>query len=212
MTHANPVLLLVTRETALVDAISRYVALPDGWVCATTAQPEEEAVRTAGFLLWDDTVEATHLPDAPCIMLGALPPAWADKGIAHYKKPFRLHALLQQLKIEIASAHSAASRLCRIGKNGILRMGARTLTHAGSLSDISLTQKEAELLFYLTTKKPQAVPRDELLSTLWGYKSNATSHTLETHLYRLRQKLKQIQLDDVVITVNDGLYCLEDMT
>ena len=55
---------------------------------------------------------------------------------------------------------------------------------------IRLTEKEAEILQYLENSSSAVVSRDELLIEVWGYNSGVTTHTVETHIYRLRQKLE----------------------
>jgi len=55
---------------------------------------------------------------------------------------------------------------------------------------IRLTEKEAEILQYLANSSSAVVSRDELLIEVWGYNSGVTTHTVETHIYRLRQKLE----------------------
>ena len=55
-----------------------------------------------------------------------------------------------------------------------------------------MTEKEAAILRYLHRANEQAVGRDTLLKQVWGYNANVTTHTLETHIYRLRQKIEAI--------------------
>ena len=55
--------------------------------------------------------------------------------------------------------------------------------------EIRLTEKESELLHHLYNAENTAVPREELLERIWGYHPNARTHTVETHIYRLRLKL-----------------------
>ena len=52
-----------------------------------------------------------------------------------------------------------------------------------------LTEKEAAILAHLRRALPNAVARDALLAQVWGYASVIATHTLETHVYRLRRKL-----------------------
>ncbi len=55
---------------------------------------------------------------------------------------------------------------------------------------LRLTDKEANILKYLYRAGSKAVARDELLAEVWGYNAGVTTHTLETHVYRLRQKIE----------------------
>lgn len=56
---------------------------------------------------------------------------------------------------------------------------------------ITLTDKEVALLKYLYDHQKESVSKDELLSAVWGYKEGIDTHTLETHIYRLRQKVEE---------------------
>ena len=55
---------------------------------------------------------------------------------------------------------------------------------------IRLTDKETDILRYLYKAGGKPVPREELMAEVWGHNSQATTHTLETHMYRLRQKIE----------------------
>tara|TARA_B100001179_G_C18549622_1_gene385420 strand:- start:120 stop:617 length:498 start_codon:yes stop_codon:yes gene_type:complete len=68
---------------------------------------------------------------------------------------------------------------------------------------IALHAKEAELLRALLEAEGQPITREQLLQQVWGYAESATTNTLETHMYRLRQKLDPI-LPDAIATVEDG--------
>lgn len=77
----------------------------------------------------------------------------------------------------------------------------RTLSHA-STPPISLTEKEAALLQQLLHHAPSEVSRDSLLKSVWAYEKDVDTHTLETHIYRLRQKAGSSILD--IVTTEQG--------
>ncbi len=70
---------------------------------------------------------------------------------------------------------------------------------------IYLTEKEVEILSFLHENKDIVIPREEFLKAVWGYAKNIETHTLETHIYRLRQK---IELDsanpEILLTMDEG--------
>lgn len=82
------------------------------------------------------------------------------------------------------------------------------LTHHDSKSDIRLTDKERLLLRFLYESGDEGIARKQLLKDVWGYADDAETHTLETHIYRLRQKLEQ-HTDHDLITVTDGIYKID---
>jgi len=61
----------------------------------------------------------------------------------------------------------------------------------GEEQKIRLTEKEADILKFLSDVEGQVVSREVLLAEVWGYNSGVTTHTLETHIYRLRQKIER---------------------
>ena len=72
---------------------------------------------------------------------------------------------------------------------------------------VVLTEKETMILKMLNKNAPDTVSRDVLLSEIWGFQKSLTTHTLETHIYRLRQKLTRLTQAPIIGTAPDG-YCL----
>lgn len=98
------------------------------------------------------------------------------------EKPIRLKTLKEQL---LNPSPSSTLRLNEF----TLYLTNRRLTHLDSLESVILTEKETDLLKYLYQAHPHPVSREQLLEKVWNYKSTMTTHTLETHLYKLKQKL-----------------------
>ncbi len=90
--------------------------------------------------------------------------------------------------------------------------GTLDVTHGIFFTDkdhkqTQLTEKEAEILTYLHTQKGKTVSRKDLLSAVWNYAEGVETHTLETHIYRLRQKIeKDTSNPQILITDGDGYY------
>ena len=80
----------------------------------------------------------------------------------------------------------------------------KTIASRISGEKIILTEKETMVLKMLNKKAPDAVSREALLSEIWGFQKGLTTHTLETHIYRLRQKLTRLTTDPVIETAQDG--------
>jgi hypothetical protein len=90
-----------------------------------------------------------------------------------------------------------------------LDVGARALTHA-SAPAISLTEKESALLAALAAAHPAPLGREALLESVWGMRAEIDTHTLETHIYRLRQKLESAASPAPCdITTEGGQYRLK---
>lgn len=71
---------------------------------------------------------------------------------------------------------------------------------------IRLTEKERDLLFYLIQNAGKTVTRDELLDVIWGYHQAVETHTVETHFYRLRQKIECDASNPSILKTNDDGY------
>jgi DNA-binding response OmpR family regulator len=74
--------------------------------------------------------------------------------------------------------------------------------------DIELTDKEAAILLCLYHHRQHPLPRQQLLEEVWGYSDSIATHTLETHLYRLRNKLREAFGDTEIIITQQGNYRL----
>ena len=100
-------------------------------------------------------------------------------------------------------------------ENVMLGGGMRLNTSRRQIVDVSgkmlcdLTEKETELLAYLQRAGANGEDREGLLAELWKYHPDAETHTLDSHLYRLRQKLAELPVaESVEITVQQGRYVL----
>lgn len=80
----------------------------------------------------------------------------------------------------------------------------KTLTQEG-YADVSLTDREVDILVFLARTPHRPIPRDILLKQVWGYQEGVDTHTLETHIYRLRQKIeKSADQPEILVTEQDG--------
>jgi DNA-binding response OmpR family regulator len=73
---------------------------------------------------------------------------------------------------------------------------------------IRLTEKETNILKFLYSASEGVVPRDTLLHEVWGYNAGVTTHTLETHIYRLRQKIEADPSNASLLVTEGGGYRL----
>ena len=123
-----------------------------------------------------------------------------------FKSPFRFGAVVdyvgetfrQQERYKLLSPVSFGSQIT-------LNPREYSLSHQAFDKAVRLTEKETDILLFLSKNLNQSVQRQNLLDGVWGYADNVETHTLETHIYRLRQKLKnQLSLDDFLVTKDDG--------
>ncbi|MEM1036881.1 MAG: response regulator transcription factor [Pseudomonadota bacterium] len=112
-----------------------------------------------------------------------------DSGANDYvTKPFKFAVLLARVRAHLRSFEQSEDATFDIGPY-TFRPSQKLLLTADE-QKIRLTEKETNILKYLYRAGGKAVARDELLSEVWGYNANVTTHTLETHIYRLRQKIE----------------------
>ena len=74
---------------------------------------------------------------------------------------------------------------------------------------IKLTEKEVAVIKYLYKTKDHIVSKNELLQEVWGYNPEVSTHTIETHIYRLRQKVEQGDEESLLILTEEGGYKLK---
>ena len=126
--------------------------------------------------------------------------------VLEVQKPLRLHDLLAQ----IASLVQKASfpEVLEIGWDCQLNSRLKQIMHSPSGKSVDVTDKEVQLLKALIEGAENGVSREHLLKTVWGFDNNVDTHTLETHIYRLRGKLKEACDSDQMIEAFDGGYKL----
>ncbi|MCJ8323893.1 MAG: response regulator transcription factor [Rhizobiales bacterium] len=112
-----------------------------------------------------------------------------DSGANDYVlKPFRVGELLARMRAQFRQFEQSEDAVFNLGPY-VFKPSIKRLTEADG-SEIRLTEKETAILKYLYKADGSSIGRDELLCEVWGYNSGITTHTLETHIYRLRQKIE----------------------
>jgi len=118
-------------------------------------------------------------------------------------KPLRLGELVARIRIHLDQYQARSDARITIGAF-VFSPGSKTLTHRDTGKDLSLTEKETAIIKYLFKKEGAEVNKIELLENVWGYNERITTHTLETHIYRLRQKIYLIDENSILVTRNNG--------
>ena len=130
-----------------------------------------------------------------------------DAGANDYiTKPFKFPVLLARMRAQL--------RQHELSEDAIFALGPYTFKPSLKLlvtSDdkkIRLTEKETNILKFLYRSTEDVVPRDILLHEVWGYNAGVTTHTLETHIYRLRQKIEPDPGKARLLVTENGGYRL----
>ncbi len=133
--------------------------------------------------------------------------AGLDAGANDYvTKPFKFAVLLARLRAHLRSHEQSEDAVFRIGPYEF-RPAVKMLVTDDD-KRIKLTEKEASILKYLYRAGGKPVSRDVLLDEVWGYNSGVTTHTLETHVYRLRQKIEPTPGRTTLLLTDSGGYRL----
>ena len=112
-----------------------------------------------------------------------------DSGANDYvTKPYKFAVLLARIRVQLRDHEHSEGAVFRLGAYEFRPAGKLLLDAAGK--KIRLTEKETNILKYLYRAGEKPVAREELLAEVWGYNAGVTTHTLETHVYRLRQKIE----------------------
>ncbi|MGE0736280.1 MAG: response regulator transcription factor [Alphaproteobacteria bacterium] len=131
-----------------------------------------------------------------------------DSGANDYiTKPFRLGVLLARLRAHLRQFEHSEDATFSIGPYHF-QPSLKLLLGGGGKTKIRLTEKETAILKYLIRAGGTVVGREVLLNEVWGYNAGVTTHTLETHVYRLRQKIELNPSKAEILVTEPGGYRL----
>lgn len=120
-------------------------------------------------------------------------------------KPFRFAVLMARIHAHLRSHEQSEEAVYRIGPY-TFRPSAKVLLDSQG-KKIRLTEKETNILKFLY-RSGDTVARETLLHEVWGYNPAVTTHTLETHIYRLRQKIENNPGQAQILVTESGGYRL----
>ena len=221
-------ILIVDDDSALRQSLAEQLELNEEFVCIEcgTAARALEIVDRERF---DTIVLDVGLPDmdgrelcrllrraglqVPIVMLtGADSEPDTILGLEagaddYVTKPFRLSVLLARLRAHLRQSDHSDAAVFMIGPY-TFRPAAKLLTDQSGRRKVRLTEKETAILKYLYRAGDRAIGRDKLLGEVWGYNAGVTTHTLETHVYRLRQKIERDPARAEILVTEPGGYRL----
>ncbi len=220
--------LLVDDDEALRESLSEQLRLHEEFI-TVEAGTGTEALKLAKREHFDAILLDLGLPDmdgrevcrlmrrngvkSPIIMLSAADSdadtiLGLDAGADDYVvKPFRLSVLLARLRAQLRRHEQKQDAVFTIGPY-TFQPSAKMLIHNETKKKIHLTELETSILKYLYRSGANVVGRDILLGEVWGYSAGVTTHTLETHVYRLRQKIERDPFDPKILITKPGGYQL----
>lgn len=204
-------ILIVDDDEDLVEMLSEQLKLHEEFH-VETALSAAQGLSITQDNIYDIILLDVGLPDmdgrevcrlmrrggvrAPIIMLtGADTDADAilglDAGANDYvTKPFKLGVLLARLRAHIRQHERSNDAVFSVGPY-TFQPANKLLIRDSDQRKVRLTDKETAILKYLYRAGDKPVAREKLLDEVWGYNAAVTTHTLETHVYRLRQKIEE---------------------
>ena len=130
-----------------------------------------------------------------------------DTNFTNLPKPIYFPQLLKAIKKEMRDFVINKNREIEIGPYSFNYLMKRLVTKTGS--EIRLTEMETKILNFLYKSNGKLIKRDTLLTEVWGYKSEVMTHTLETHIYRLRKKISLNCTSQTLLVSESGGYRLD---
>jgi DNA-binding response OmpR family regulator len=183
-------------EDSRFDAVILDIGLPDGDGRELCAKLRKQGLRMPILML-------TGADGEQDIVRGL------DSGANDYiAKPFRVSELMARLRAQLRVFDNSEDAVFTVGPY-TFRPSAKLLLEAARNRKIRLTEKEAAILKYLYRAGGRPVGRQILLNEVWGYNSAVTTHTLETHIYRLRQKIEPDPSQARLLLTEGGGYRLD---
>jgi len=130
-----------------------------------------------------------------------------DAGANDYvTKPFKFPVLLARIRAQLRTHEQSEDAVFQLGPYTF--KPAQKMLVTENDKKVRLTEKETNILKFLYRASERVVPRDVLLHEVWGYNAGVTTHTLETHIYRLRQKIEPDPSNAQILVTESGGYRL----
>ena len=220
-------ILIVDDDPELRDALTEQLSLYEEYE-AVAAENGSKGVQAAKAEQIDLVIMDVGLPDidgreavrilrrngfkAPIIMLTGHDTdsdtiLGLESGANDYvTKPFRFAVLLARIRTLLRQYETSEDAVFTIGPYSFRPSSKLLLNPKGS--KVRLTEKESSILRYLYRAGQRPVSRETLLREVWAYNSGVTTHTLETHIYRLRQKIEKDAAAPTILITEVGGYKL----
>ncbi|EAQ03867.1 DNA-binding response regulator [Pseudooceanicola batsensis HTCC2597] len=181
-------------KESLFDLVILDVGLPDTDGRELCRLMRKQGVKAPVIML------TGHSSDADTIL-------GLDAGANDYvAKPFKFPVLLARIRAQLRQHEQSEDAMFQLGPY-TFRPSMKLLITEDE-KKIRLTEKETNILKFLYRSSDGVVARDVLLHEVWGYNAGVTTHTLETHIYRLRQKIEPDPSNARLLVTESGGYRL----
>lgn len=142
-----------------------------------------------------------NLKDMPIVLFSSYKDIEENADLI-IKKPFKLETVLSSLKRDTLLPKIRRKECLVINGYNIYPVKKEIVSSNNKIC--KLTEKEVDIIKYLYQTKSRIASKEDLLENVWKYSTDATTHTVETHIYRLRQKVEKEGKTQLIITENNG--------
>jgi DNA-binding response OmpR family regulator len=181
---------IVSSDQYFAQPLAEQLKNELGIVCSIASSFDDIKPQVPQLIITPDA--ATGQDEVPVLRLGT--------------PPFRMHVLLDRVA---ALLNKQSSEDISIALDYCLQPRQKTLHYLPSHKQVSLTDKEVRLLQCLADANGRVVSKDQLLKIVWEMEVELDTHTLETHVYRLREKFRELS-EHTMITAEAGGYKIEE--
>jgi DNA-binding response OmpR family regulator len=177
---------LIGQDVVMPDKIKGQFDVALYWLCTSRYQTQSQPVLVVD--------QAQNLEK------------FKNSGTVHLMEyPVRMGVLLDRVKNIISSARTVSDGEYRFSYYLLKPHENRLLILDGRGGDIRLTEKERDILYALVNAPGHTLSRQALMDRVWAYADGVETHTLETHIYRLRQKIeKDSGAPEILLTCPEG--------
>lgn len=194
---------ILSKNEVFAEDLKKQIELNIAETEVTTNIPNE----TTTIALIDENLEllaqlSENLKDLPIVLFSSHKDTEENADLV-IKKPFKLESVLTALKNDTLLP-KIRRKECLIIKDYSFYPVKKEIISSNSHKTCKLTEKEVDIIKYLYQTKPCIASKEDLLENVWKYSTDATTHTVETHIYRLRQKVEKEGKTQLIITENNG--------
>ncbi len=207
-----PVILFVSKDDVFKNDLISQIKTHAG---EFTIIDENETAVSPDILLIDEDIDALRKYrqcnlKAPVLFLSSSAELPEDmlSAVQNLVKPFELDDFLDRLRASLNIYDNSKEGFLNFNLYQ-LRPVHKDIVNLRNGRETKLTEKEIAVIKYLYKSQDRIVGKNELLQNVWGYAPEATTHTIETHIYRLRQKVENGTPDAQLILTVDGGYRLK---
>ena len=204
------ILLLSNNEDFALD-LSEQITL---YAHDFTILPQDDENSLIDMIILDERAQdlktlRAHHPNTPIILLQKDGDDSVESSVLNQVifKPLSLEGLLNQIQAGINLVDNSEAGYLNFNRYE-LRPLQKEIYNERNSETIKLTEKEVAIIKFLYKNKDKNVSKNDLLQEVWGYSPDVSTHTIETHIYRLRQKVEHEDTSAQLIVTEDGGYKL----